>query len=181
MLIFEVFCKLCRPTCSLEHRKCVDLCFRYWKMFTNMLRVSQSAFNRVQFRTFRNFYKKFIDEELNTLPSVNPLAKCEGGEPLKDVLNPFAREKPQCVACKYKLDLNYKNTRLLSQFISSFSGRLFEKHQTGLCEFQQNRLRSAIFFARKSALMPVLCKEPKYLKDPRLFDPMKPSRPNPYT
>lgn len=126
--------------------------------------------------------RPIYEERLDYYPKVNPLAKCEKGESVPDVvISPYAPEKTVCVACKYRLDFNYKNTRLLSQFLSSFTGRLYDKHQTGLCDFQQHRLRTAVWYARRAALMPIFNKEPRFLKDPRLFDPMTPIRPNPYS
>ncbi|VDP52697.1 unnamed protein product [Soboliphyme baturini] len=105
--------------------------------------------------------------------------KCTDDQ-LVDIENPYQREKPICFLCRYKIDLDYKNARLLSQFLSSFSGRFYDKHITGLCEHQQRRLRAAVLLSRKAGYLPVFNKEPRFLRDPRLFDPMKPSRPHPY-
>ncbi|KAI6177638.1 putative ribosomal protein S18 [Aphelenchoides bicaudatus] len=74
--------------------------------------------------------------------------------------------------------LDYKNTRLLQQFVSSFSGRVYEQHVTGLCEKQYRTLLRTIKYSRKAGYMPVMTKDPKYLRDPKLFDPMKPIRPH---
>ncbi|KRZ62145.1 28S ribosomal protein S18c, mitochondrial [Trichinella nativa] len=108
-----------------------------------------------------------------------PLQKDD--KPLENVQeNPYQKEKKKCLLCRLGVELDYKNVRLLSQFLSSFTGRLYDKHITGLCEYQQRRLHEAIATARKAGLMPVFVKDARFLKDPRLFDPMKPTRPNPY-
>uniref|UniRef100_A0A5S6QAQ3 28S ribosomal protein S18c, mitochondrial n=1 Tax=Trichuris muris TaxID=70415 RepID=A0A5S6QAQ3_TRIMR len=112
---------------------------------------------------------------------VPPLESCAKDEPLRELRqNPYERPKSKCVLCRYGITPDYKNARLLSQFLSSFSGRLYQKHVTGLCEKQQRLLKKAIENSRRAGLMPVLAKEPRFLKDPRLFDPMTPQRPNPY-
>ncbi|KAF2367076.1 Ribosomal protein S18 [Trinorchestia longiramus] len=67
-----------------------------------------------------------------------------------DMTNPYEKTKVQCLLCKYKLDLDYKNVKLLSQFVSSFTGNVYEKHITGLCQEQQDRLVTAIIRSRNS-------------------------------
>lgn len=99
---------------------------------------------------------------------------------ISDLKNPYEKEKKVCIACKYKIPFDYKNPRLLSQFISSYTGLMYDKHITGLCDAQQRRLKTAIKKSRNFGYMPFHIKAPQYLKDPKLFDPFKPSRPNPY-
>ncbi|GFT96031.1 28S ribosomal protein S18c, mitochondrial [Nephila pilipes] len=98
---------------------------------------------------------------------------------VSDIKNPFEPTKSACILCKYKIPLDYKNPKLLSQFISPYTGFIYEKHITGLCESQQKLLVKAIKTSRKLGYMSNI-KEAKYLKDPKLFDPFKPSRPNPH-
>ncbi|GIY63236.1 28S ribosomal protein S18c, mitochondrial [Caerostris darwini] len=99
---------------------------------------------------------------------------------ISDIDNPFERKERVCILCKYKIPLDYKNPRLLSQFISSYTGMIYEKNITGLCETQQKHLVATIKTARKLGYMHNLIKEGQYLKDPKLFDPFSPSRPNPH-
>ncbi|GFT66263.1 28S ribosomal protein S18c, mitochondrial [Trichonephila clavipes] len=99
---------------------------------------------------------------------------------ISDIKNPFEPAQRVCILCKYKIPLDYKNPKLLSQFISPYTGFIYEKHITGLCEEQQKRLHRAITLSRRLGYMPKLLKAAKYLKDPKLFDPFSPSRPNPY-
>ena len=58
--------------------------------------------------------------------------------------NPYDREKIQCVICRYKIKLDYKNVGLLSQFVSSYSGKPYERHITRLCRKQHEILQRQI-------------------------------------
>lgn len=100
--------------------------------------------------------------------------------PTFDMENPYKREKQQCILCKYGIELNYKNPRLLSQFTSSFTGKVYDKHITGLCDRQQKVLREQVRLAQRCGYMPIQHKHVKYMKDPQLFDPFRPTRPHPY-
>lgn len=95
-------------------------------------------------------------------------------------VTPFERPKQQCLLCKHKIELDYKNPRLLSQFVSPMNGKIYDKHITGLCELQQTILQREIKKSRLAKLMPIYYKHPKYNKDPKLFNPERPQRPNPY-
>ncbi|XP_054917395.1 uncharacterized protein mRpS18C isoform X2 [Dermacentor andersoni] len=72
------------------------------------------------------------------------------------------------------------NVKLLSQFVSPYTGKLYEKHITGLCEGQQVKVKREIMKAKKCGMMPHYLKMPKFLKDPKLFNAFKPTRPNPH-
>lgn len=93
---------------------------------------------------------------------------------------PYERPKQQCILCKHKIQLDYKNPRLLSQFVSPLNGNIYDKHITGLCELQQTILQREIKKSRLAKLMPIYYKHPKYNRDPKLFNPDRPQRPNPY-
>lgn len=58
--------------------------------------------------------------------------------------NPYSKEKQVCILCKQKITPDYKNVRLLSQFVSRFTGRVYGRHITGLCKAQQERLEEEI-------------------------------------
>lgn len=100
--------------------------------------------------------------------------------PEENMENPFVRPKPQCILCKHKITPDYKNIKLLSQFISSQTGRVFGRHITGLCKEQQERVEKEIRKARWSGLMAYYFKHPEFFKDPKLCDPSRPLRPHPY-
>lgn len=57
-----------------------------------------------------------------------------------------------------------------------FSGRVYDRHITGLCNEQHDILLKTIAMSRKAGYMPILTKNPKFLRDPKLFDPLRPVR-----
>ncbi|KAF8370657.1 mrps-18.C [Pristionchus pacificus] len=97
-------------------------------------------------------------------------------EPVELAVNPYARPPRKCLLCKTGVELDYKNARLLQQFVSSFSGRVYDRHITGLCDGQQKKLIETISLSRRAGYMPALVKDPKYVRDPALFDPLRPLR-----
>ncbi|XP_054736575.1 28S ribosomal protein S18c, mitochondrial [Anastrepha obliqua] len=100
-------------------------------------------------------------------------------EPI-DIPNPFEKDRRLCILCKHDIVPNYKNVKLLSQFQSPYTGRIYGRHITGLCKQKQEQVEKAIIRAQNCALMPTYHKEMDFLKDPRLFDPEKPIRPHKY-
>uniref|UniRef100_A0A8D8R180 28S ribosomal protein S18c, mitochondrial n=1 Tax=Cacopsylla melanoneura TaxID=428564 RepID=A0A8D8R180_9HEMI len=101
-------------------------------------------------------------------------------QPTGDLKNPFEKEKVVCILCQMKIRPDYKNTKLLSQFVSSFTGRVYGRHITGLCKEKQEMVEKEIKKARYSGLMPYYFKDIDYCHDPDLFDPDKPLRDHPY-
>lgn len=79
---------------------------------------------------------------------------------------PYQREKKVCILCKNKIKLDYKNPRLLSQFVSPLNGHVYEKRITGLCENQQKILVREVKRSIEAMLMPRFYRNPKYNKDP---------------
>lgn len=94
--------------------------------------------------------------------------------------NPFEREKVKCILCKHGIEPDYKNVRLLSQFQSPHTGRIYGRHITGLCKSQQLKVENEISKAQHLALMGYYHKDVRYIKDPKLFDPERPIRPHKY-
>lgn len=94
--------------------------------------------------------------------------------------NPFIKDKPQCILCKYDIQPSFKNVRLLSQFVSKYTGKIFGRHITGLCAHKHKAVETEIFKARKAGLMAYYLKEPKYLADPSLYNELNPLRPHKY-
>jgi len=92
--------------------------------------------------------------------------------------NPYEKPCRICILCRYKVHLDYKNARLLQQFVSTFSGRVYDRHITGLCNPQHDALLTAISLSRRTGYMPIMVKDPKFLRDPKLFDPLRPIRPH---
>ncbi|XP_043289791.1 28S ribosomal protein S18c, mitochondrial [Venturia canescens] len=94
--------------------------------------------------------------------------------------NPFKKEQQQCILCKLNITPDYKNVRLLSQFQSVYTGRIYGKHITGLCEAKQKKVEAEILKAQNAGLMGYYQKDVKYAKDPKIFDPNNPFRPHKY-
>uniref|UniRef100_A0A0N5BNM8 28S ribosomal protein S18c, mitochondrial n=1 Tax=Strongyloides papillosus TaxID=174720 RepID=A0A0N5BNM8_STREA len=130
------------------------------------------------------YTRSFISTTIRTLGQQNTPTTKENEDSEDGIVtlekNPYGKEKKKCILCEHKIKLDYKNSRLLQQFVSSFSGRVYDKHITGLCDHQHNRLIETIALSRKAGYMPVLIKNPKYLKDPKLFDPFKPIKKHSY-
>lgn len=97
-----------------------------------------------------------------------------------NIENPFKKEKVNCILCKHKIEPNYKNVKLLSQFQSPFTGRIYGRHITGLCKKMQEKVESEIIKSQKCALMGYYHKNVSFLKDPKLFDPERPIRQHKY-
>ena len=76
------------------------------------------------------------------------------------------------------IKLDYKNTKLLSQFQSRYTGRIYGRHITGLCATQHELVEKEMKKAQFLALMPYMFKHPDYVNDPPLFDPEHPIRPH---
>ncbi|MFB3814863.1 MAG: 30S ribosomal protein S18 [Terriglobales bacterium] len=78
-----------------------------------------------------------------------PAGAREGGAPRK-----YFRRKKVCKFCVEKIDgINYKDVRLLSQFVAE-SGKIVPRRLTGVCTPHQRRLSEAIKQARNIALLP---------------------------
>lgn len=45
---------------------------------------------------------------------------------------------------------DYKNTRMLSQFISRFTGRVYGRHITGLCRHKQEQVEKEIIKSKEA-------------------------------
>ncbi|XP_032674705.1 28S ribosomal protein S18c, mitochondrial [Odontomachus brunneus] len=120
---------------------------------------------------FRTISKSFVDSSVESKVAV------QDDMPIQ-MENPYFKEKRQCILCKWNIEPDYKNVRLLSQFQSRYTGRIYEKHITGLCEYKHKRIMEEIRKAQRVGLMGYMTKEPKYTKDPSLFDPNHPFKPH---
>jgi small subunit ribosomal protein S18 len=66
----------------------------------------------------------------------------------------FFRRKKLCKFCVEKIDdINYKDVRLLGQFVAE-RGKIVPRRLTGVCTPHQRRLTAAIKRARNIALLP---------------------------
>ncbi len=76
------------------------------------------------------------------------------GGPPREGGRKFFRRKKVCKFCTEKIeDINYKDYRLLGQFVAE-SGKIVPRRLTGVCAPHQHRLSSAIKKARNIALLP---------------------------
>ncbi|XP_063232402.1 small ribosomal subunit protein bS18m [Bacillus rossius redtenbacheri] len=98
--------------------------------------------------------------------------------PVSDMENPFTKEKVQCVLCRLRITPDYKNAKLLSQFVSPYTGRVYGRHVTGLCLQQQKTVEEEIVKSQNAGYMAYYLKQVEFLHDPHLFDPEKPIRPH---
>ena len=76
------------------------------------------------------------------------------GGPPREGGRKFFRRKKVCKFCTEKIaDINYKDYRLLGQFVAE-SGKIVPRSLTGVCSPHQHRLATAIKQARNIALLP---------------------------
>jgi small subunit ribosomal protein S18 len=76
------------------------------------------------------------------------------GGPPREGGRKFFRRKKVCKFCVEKIeDINYKDYRMLGQFVAE-SGKIVPRRLTGVCSPHQHRLSSAIKQARNIALLP---------------------------
>lgn len=108
------------------------------------------------------------------------LPSCSDSDQPVSMDNPFDREKPQCILCRMNIHPNYKNVRLLSQFQSPYTGRIYGRHITGLCRQQQERVEAEIKKSHRAGYMSSYHKGVEFLENPKLFDPERPHRPHDY-
>ncbi|KAM9801244.1 small ribosomal subunit protein bS18m [Neosynchiropus ocellatus] len=80
--------------------------------------------------------------------------------------NPYTEPERRCVLCHVTVD--FKNTQLLSQFISPHTGRIYGRHVTGLCGRKQKEVSKAIKKAHSMGFMSVTHKHPQLMKDPNV-------------
>jgi small subunit ribosomal protein S18 len=91
--------------------------------------------------------------------------------PIRLKEDPYKRPMHQCIFCRHKIKLDYKNVQLLSQFVSPHTGIVYSQKATGMCAFKQEELEKTVNMAKKLGLMPFFYKESMFLDDPKLFDP----------
>ncbi|OWF52770.1 uncharacterized protein LOC110447325 [Mizuhopecten yessoensis] len=94
----------------------------------------------------------------------------EYNSPVKIKADPYKPENRKCLLCKTSVPVDYKNVRLLSQFVSPYTGRIFGRHQTGLCVYMQGKVSTAVIRAQHAGFMPRLHKDRAFTHDPQLYD-----------
>ncbi|CAL4066097.1 unnamed protein product, partial [Meganyctiphanes norvegica] len=94
--------------------------------------------------------------------------------------DPYEKPNIECILCKYEVVPDYKNPKLLSQFISPFTGCVYGRHITRLCSEKQTQVELEINKSRAAGYMAIMNKDVEFLKDPKLFDPNNPIRNHKY-
>ncbi|XP_066278046.1 large ribosomal subunit protein mL66-like [Branchiostoma lanceolatum] len=87
--------------------------------------------------------------------------------PQRRMEDPYKEEVKRCILCN--VELSYKNPQLLSQFLSPYTGRIYGRHITGLCDKKQEEVERQIRNAQHLGFLPVMHKDPIYWKDPKIF------------
>lgn len=111
--------------------------------------------------------------------NVSSNAKVDPNEPIQ-IENPFKREQKKCILCELNIIPDYKNVRLLSQFQSRFTGKIYGRHITGLCKNKHDQIEREMLKSQTLSMMPGYHKFPEFYDDPKLFDPEHPIRPHSY-
>ena len=99
-----------------------------------------------------------VNQEVST-PAPRPQGRPDRpergpGGPGRDGGRKFFRRKKVCKFCVEKIDdINYKEVRLLQQFVAE-RGKIVPRRLTGVCTPHQRRLTAAIKRARNIALLP---------------------------
>ncbi|CAL8099281.1 unnamed protein product [Calicophoron daubneyi] len=99
--------------------------------------------------------------------SDSPKASVQDDQPI-DMVDPYKKAKRRCFLCEHNIKLDYKNVRLLSQFVSPYTGRVYGRHITGLCIPMQKRISKLIVRSRQFGFMPFENKENVFITDPRI-------------
>ncbi|KAJ4921728.1 hypothetical protein JOQ06_011229 [Pogonophryne albipinna] len=80
--------------------------------------------------------------------------------------NPYKEPQKGCRLCNVTVD--FKNTQLLSQFISPYTGRIYGRHITRLCCRKQKEVAKAVKKSQALGFMSVTHKHPEFMKDPHV-------------
>lgn len=97
--------------------------------------------------------------------------------PVSSMVNPYQKPPHKCILCRHQIEPDYKNVQLLSQFVSPYTGQILNRSITGLCIPMQRKVARSIITAQRFRLMPILYKDLRYVNDPKLFNPFRPSNP----
>ncbi|TNN13790.1 28S ribosomal protein S18c isoform 1 [Schistosoma japonicum] len=96
----------------------------------------------------------------------------ENDKPI-DMPDPYLKPKKKCFICEKNIPLDYKNVRLLSQFVSPYTGRIYGRHITGMCIPMQKRISQLITRSRQFGFMPFESKETVFISDPKIPAPSR--------
>lgn len=115
-----------------------------------------------------------------------------------DMEDPFSKPAKMCVLCPRRYaegqapQADYRNPKLLSQFVSAHTGLVYGSHITGLCSamqvggapslvtLSQEQVEQEIKNSQFAGFMSTRVKSKYYLQDPQLFNSSRPVKPNPF-
>ncbi|KAH9499011.1 28S ribosomal protein S18c, mitochondrial [Bulinus truncatus] len=140
--------------------------------FTSSLRQRSSPISNSQTEKLSSKQEFSCKNAYNPLLVQELLNKMKDDTPFSDIPDPYAKDYRRCFLCRQNVQLDHKNVRLLSQFVSSYTGRIYGRAITGLCIPMQRHVSKLIKRARLSGYMPFILKDPKYLRDPQPYDTM---------
>lgn len=124
---------------------------------------------------------QFESAEEDFLSKVEARSCCDHPVNIED---PYSKDPKMCVLCprQYQESIvpDYKNPKLLSQFVSPHTGNVYQSHITGLCKYMQKVVEKEVGRSRAAGFMSTKVIDPLYLQDPPLFNPSKPTKPNPW-
>ena len=104
------------------------------------------------------------------LPMSEDLASAQTGLNKFGTQNPFLKPPEPCILCRNNIKVDFKNVRLLSQFVSPFTGNILNNRATGLCFERQVEIEMAIDKSRRAGLMPRNFKDPRFHGDFTVID-----------
>lgn len=139
----------------------------FGEIFNNIIKTR----GQQSYRLITNLPKQNLNDDESTIDKDMPDLD----------INPYTKETRQCILCKLNIIPDYKNVRLLSQFQSRHTGRIYGRNITGLCKSKQELVEKEILKAQNAGLMGYFTKDPKYVNDPALFDPNNPLKPHNYS
>ncbi|GAB1605818.1 28S ribosomal protein S18b, mitochondrial-like [Argonauta hians] len=128
----------------------------------------------LKFKPKHPFVESHIEHEPQQITKL--LKDFKNTKPQPSMPNPYTKPYKRCILCQHDINLDYKNVQLLSQFVSPFTGQLFNRSVTGLCIPMQRKISKLVKTARKFGLMPYMFKDRQYMEDPKLFDPLRPKK-----
>ena len=114
-------------------------------------------------KTLTQIRMKIDTNEKRGMPQIFTRQPIESEEPMKLVRekitgiyeeNGNVFKRPGCQLCWLALDeFTYRDVLIISQFISP-TGRIFDRHETGICKKMQAKLRVEVKKARNIGLIP---------------------------
>ncbi|XP_071770395.2 small ribosomal subunit protein bS18m [Centroberyx gerrardi] len=116
-------------------------------------------------QTLKRVVSQYGNTSLRSLSATSNVTQPKDDMPVK-MDNPFKEPQKGCILCSVTVD--FKNTQLLSQFVSPHTGRIYGRHITGLCGRKQREVSKAIKKAHSMGFMSVTHKHPQFMKDPNI-------------